>query len=232
MIADHRLQNRVGHAVAIAHLNGVDRVFVLNALAIDQRVIGVLHALPPGAAIHCVIPAHNRGDLAHAQLGASLLQLLHKALAGLGPRIPSVEEAVDIHALEALDAGHFQQRVQVLDGRMHRAVGQKTHQMQCRAIFQAVVHRLIAGRILEKRAVGDGPVDAGQRLRHDAPAADVVAARGAVARLTLAQTHVGARGRQRRMGIGGIEPVERRGVRRLDGVALDLLTQPQAVHDD
>ena len=77
----------------------MDGVAVLHALTVDERVIGVLEAVPALVAVHRVVAAHDRCDLADADLPALFHGLRHKVAAGGRGRVAPVEEGVDIHAL-------------------------------------------------------------------------------------------------------------------------------------
>ena len=103
---------------------------------------------------------------------------------------------MEIHALEVLVLGHPHQRVQVVDMGVYAAVGQQTVQMQGGTVFQAVVHGLVVGLVLEEAAILNGAADAGQILKHHAAAADVGVAHLAVAHLALGQAHIQAGGGQ------------------------------------
>ena len=99
LVADDGLDEFVRHAVFIALLDGVDGIAVLHALAVDERVIGVLEAVPALVAVHRVVAAHNGRDLADAELTALFHGLCDKVAAGGRGRVAPVEEGVDIHAL-------------------------------------------------------------------------------------------------------------------------------------
>ena len=99
LVADDGLDEFVRHAVFIALLNGMNGVGILHALAVDERVIGVLEAVPALVAVHRVVAAHNGRDLADAELTALFHGLCDKVAAGGRGRVAPVEERVDIHAL-------------------------------------------------------------------------------------------------------------------------------------
>ena len=99
LVADDRLDEFVRHAVFVALLNGVDRVGILHALAVNERVVSVLQAVPALVAIHRVVAAHDGRDLADAELTALFHGLCNKVAAGGRGRVAPVEEGVDIHTL-------------------------------------------------------------------------------------------------------------------------------------
>ena len=77
-------------------MNGVG---ILHALAVDERIIGVLEAVPALVAVHRVIAAHDGRDLADAELTALFHGLCDKIASRGRGRVAPVEEGVDIHAL-------------------------------------------------------------------------------------------------------------------------------------
>src|SRR5699024_4748394 len=98
-VADHRLHELVGDPGGVGLGHRVHRVRILNALAVDHGVIGLLHPVPALVTVHGVVPAHHRCDLAHADLPALFHRLSHKALAAGGGYIPTVQKGVDIDLL-------------------------------------------------------------------------------------------------------------------------------------
>lgn len=89
------LEELVVLALLVALLNRLDRVGALLALAEDHALEGDLVALPPLVAIHGVVTADHRGDLADADLLQLPEELLHVTGAGLGVRVAAVAEEVD-----------------------------------------------------------------------------------------------------------------------------------------
>ena len=170
--------------------DGGDGIRVLDALAVDHRVVGALKTVPALVAVHGVVAAHDGRDLADAELGALFLRLGDEVRAGGGGDVAPVEEAVQVHALEALDAGHLQKRPDVLHGGVYAAVGEQSVEVQRRALFQTGVHRGVVGGIFKEGAVLNGAGDARQVLEDHAAAADVGVADLAVAHLTGGQAHV------------------------------------------
>ena len=83
-VADYGLHELVGHIVGIAAGHRVHGVAVLLALAVDHGVVRLLHPLPALIAVHGVVPAHDGGNPAHADLPAFFHRLGHKILAAGG----------------------------------------------------------------------------------------------------------------------------------------------------
>ena len=88
--ADHRLHELVGDPCVIGLLHGLGGVLLEGALAVGDGVVGPLHPVPALIPVHGVVPAHDRGDLAHAQLLALGLKLLYVPLAGAGGHVAAV----------------------------------------------------------------------------------------------------------------------------------------------
>ena len=199
LVADDGLHKFIGHAVLIGFPDGGDGIGILDALAVDHRVVGALKTVPAFVAVHGVVAAHDGRDLANAELGALFLRLGDEVRAGGGGDVAPVEEAVQVHALEALDAGHLQKRPDVLHGGVYAAVGEQSVEVQRRALFQTGVHRGVVGGIFKEGAVLNGAGDARQVLEDHAAAADVGVADLAVAHLTGGQAHVQTGGGELRM---------------------------------
>ena len=231
-VAHHRLHELIGDVGGVALCHGVHGIGVVVSLAVHHGVVGHLHPLPALVTVHGVVAAHDRGDLAHAQLRTLVRQRLDEALAAGGGHIAPVQEAVEIHALKALVLGHPHQRVQVVDMGVYAAVGQQAVQMQGGTVFQAVVHSLVVGLVLEEAAILNGAADAGQILKHHAAAADVGVAHLAVAHLPCGQTHVQSAGGQGGVGVFLKQPVQHRRLGQGDGVVVRRRRDAEAVHDD
>src|SRR5439155_7279533 len=56
------LDELVGHAALVARSHGGDRVVCVLALALDDRVVGALRAIPAAVAVHRVVAARYGGD--------------------------------------------------------------------------------------------------------------------------------------------------------------------------
>ena len=77
-------------------------------LAMNQRAVSQLDALPAVVAIHRVIAPHQRGDLANTQLAHLLLQLPQVVASAVRRRVASVHETVHQHLFHFLLLGHLQ----------------------------------------------------------------------------------------------------------------------------
>ena len=120
----------------------------------------------------------------------------------------------------------------MVDVAVDAAVGQQAHEMQGTAAFFAGADGSQIGGVFKEAAVLDGPADAGQVLEDHAAGADVGVAHLAVSHLSLRQAYVQAGSLQLAEGVLGEEIVQLGGVGSLNGVAGDVLSQGEAVHDD
>ena len=230
-VTDHRLHKLVRYAVFIALGHGIHGVGILHALTVDHGVVGHLQPLPAFVAVHGVVAAHDGGDLAHADLVALFHALGYKVLAAGGGHIPAVQKGVDIDPLQALVLGHLQQGPKVLHRGVYAAAREQAVQVQAAALFQAIVHGLVIGGVLEKFAGFNGAADPGQVLEHHPAAADVGVAHLAVAHLPGGQTHIQSGGRECGIGIFGKQTVQHRSIGQGHGVAGAGGTHAKAVHN-
>ena len=203
-----------------------------HALAADDGVVALLHAVPALVAVHAPEAALDGGDPRVAEGIALLLQLTDEARAAGGRHVASVEEAVDEDLLHAALLGHVEDAEDVDEVAVHAAVGHEAHDVQGLAVCLRVLHGLDVDLVLEELAVLDLAGHLGQDLEDDAARADVGVTDLGVAHLPGRQADVQPGGLQRRMGPAVKEPVQIRGVGDVDGVALGGSRQAEAVHDD
>ena len=146
-----------------------------------------LDALPAIVAVHRVIAAHHRGDFSDAQLPHFLLQLADEIAAAVWRSVAAVHEAVHENFFYLVLLGHFQQRKQMVDVRMHAAIAEQTQKMQL--ALPAAIHGLLKQRHLVQLFVGDQQIHTRDIHVHHAPRAHVHVAHFAVAHLSLGQAH-------------------------------------------
>ena len=211
----------------------------LPALPEDVAVPAALDLLPVRAvAVHRnVLPAAARGDaviealrVIRRQEGLEGLDVFERALLA---HVAAVEEDMDANLLDALDRAARDHRFEVVDVRMHVAVGEEADEMDGpagRALLD-VADELLPGGALEHRSRRDGVGDELGALRVDAAAAD-----GVMADLGVAHVLVGGQADGQAV---GLEPrVGRRGLHGPEGphlgigdrVALRILAVAHAVH--
>ena len=113
--ADHDgLEELVVLALLVTLLDGLERVLALLALAEDHTLQRKLVPLPPLVAVHGVVPADHRGDLADTDLLDRRQQLLQVAGAGLGVRITPIAEEVNEDLGNSVCFGDLEQGIQML----------------------------------------------------------------------------------------------------------------------
>ncbi len=139
---------------------------------------------------------------------------------------------MDVHLLHTVAFGHFQQSHQMVEVAVHAAVGQQADEVQRRAGLFGGGHGVLQRLILKEIAVLNGLGDAGQLLIHDAAGAHVGVADLTVAHLPVRQTHIHTGGADLGGGILGKQPGQVRGLGGLDGVAVGVGVNAEAVHDD
>lgn len=110
---DNGLEELIVLSLLVALLDSLYRVIALFTLTEDQALHGDLNTLPPLIAIHRIVAANDRGDLA----SANLLQLGHKLLhvtgAGLGIGIAAIAKEVDVDLRDTGGLGSLEERIEV-----------------------------------------------------------------------------------------------------------------------
>lgn len=107
------LEEFVRFSLLVALLHSLDRVITLFALAKNQTLQGQFIPLPSLIAVHGVVPADDRGNLADTNLLDSRLQLLHVGGAGLGVSVAAIAEEVDEDLGDADFLGSPEEGIQV-----------------------------------------------------------------------------------------------------------------------
>ncbi len=204
------------------------RVGVVLAVAVDEQVVGLLHAVPALVAVHREVAPDHRADARVARLAAPALDRLEVALAAVRGGVAAVGERVHDDVGDAALGRQLDQRLQVVLGRVHAAVGDQADQVQP----LRVGHRRREHLVLRQRAVLHRRVDAGEVLRDDRARAEVEVADLGVAHLARGQADGLALGGQRRVRVALPELVEHRRVRERDRVALARRSEPPAVEHD
>jgi hypothetical protein len=143
-------------------------------------------------------------------------------------RVAAVGEGVDHEVHDAGLRRHLQQPVDVLDARVHAAVGDEADQVHPRGALQRRQQHLVATERLDP----GGLVDQRQVLLHDRSGAEVHMADLGVAHLPVGQSDGGAAGRQRRVRVARPEGVEDRCAGERDGVAGPSGGEAPAIQDD
>src|SRR3954471_3699009 len=195
----------------------LDRILSVLPRAVDDRVERELRTLPALVAVHRVVATGNGRDAVGGQLG----EVAHGRMRG---DVASIRERVDPRLLRR----ECEQRLDVVDVRVHTAVRDEAEQMRAVAAFECRPEH----GVLEERAVLNRLVHAHEVLEEDAPRPNRQVADLRVAHLTGWQADGLAGRHERRVGIGPPEPVEVRRVGELDRVPGAGGSAAPAVEDD
>ena len=109
-----RLDKLVGHTLGVALVHGLQQVVGLLALALNEQVVGLFHAVPTVVAVHGVETSHDAGDVC-VVLVAALQHLLNEALAALRVAVAAVHEAVHVGLLQAILLRDLEQLEEVVE---------------------------------------------------------------------------------------------------------------------
>ena len=115
------LEELVGGSRIVALLDEGERIRRRGPLGLDHRAVGKLGTIPALVAIHGVIAAAHRGDLAPPdplQLGD---QMLHEPGGARRRFVAAIGEGVDVDPFHAQLLRHLHQRDQVRQGAMDAA---------------------------------------------------------------------------------------------------------------
>ncbi len=179
-------------------------------------------------AVHRVVAADDARDAegaVGARRGAPAFDLLHEARARVRLRVAAVGEAVHEQLADLEARREFDERVQVLEARVHAAVGCEADEVHARGDGEGVADH----GVRRERARGDGFVDAHEVLAHDRARAEVQVADLGVAHLAFRETHGVPAGAQGGVRVGRPETVEDGGGSERDRVARPRLREPPAV---
>ena len=187
------------------------------ALPVYDRAERTLGAIPALVAIHRVVAARHGGDAIDRQLG----QVVHRRVRR---DVPAVGEGMNPRLVRR----EPQQRLEVIDVRVHAAVRDETEQMDALATLERATHSLV----LEEIAALDRPVHTHEILEEDAARADREVSHLGIAHLTVRQADGLTRGVELGVRVVVPEPVEDRSVRKLDRVARPGWRDSPTVEDD
>jgi hypothetical protein len=189
---DDRLEELVVLSLLVTLLDSLDRVVALFALAKNQALEGQLVPLPSLIAVHGVVPADDRGDLANADLLDGRQQLLQVTGSGLGVSVAAVAEEVDEDLGDAGFLGSPEEGIQVRLLRMlktrqsasarttpfapntnHTTVGHQAAKVKAPIAILGRRQNLLDHIIVAELALLNGQVDADDVLPDDTAGADV-----------------------------------------------------------
>ena len=152
----------------------------------DYGAIGEFHALPAIVTVHGIVAANKCRDFSDSQLAHFLLQLADVVAAAVRRRVAPIHEAVHKNFFDFLLLGHFQQRKQMLDVRMHAAIAEQADEVQLAGA--AAFHCLLKERYVLQLFAGDQQINPRDVHVHDAPRAHVHVTDFTVAHLAVGQT--------------------------------------------
>ena len=198
--AHERLDELIRHALVIRLLDGFDHVRRTFADAVDQRVVCDLHTLPALVAVHGVITADHRSDLARRG-GEVLFEVGDETLAAARVGVAAVHKAMHVGIVEAVGRRNVAQLEEVLQRRVYAAVRHQPHEVHVHTVLFGVFERCLHLRILHDRVVAAGAVDLHEILINHAAGADIEVSDLRVAHLSFGQADVLAVGAQLGVGI-------------------------------
>ena len=107
---DHRWQHKfIGDALFVTGAHHRQRISALDfRRAVDDRLVRLAHPLPAIVAVHRVVAAGHRRDLAHSVLAHFLLQCAEKFDPAFRRRVASIHKAVHENAFHFIFARHPQ----------------------------------------------------------------------------------------------------------------------------
>ena len=229
---DDRNDELVGDACVIGRLHRLVCGSSMLADALGDRLICLFYAVPALVAVHRVVTAGDGGNAAKLQRINLVLQAVDILDTGLRGRVTAVHEAVEAYLAQTVAARQLEQREHVIDMRVYAAVGQQAEDMQRGIKPFALVDCAHERLVREEIAVLNGLGDAGQLLIDDTARTDIGVTNLGVAHLAVRQTDIQTGSADINQRILLKDAVKVRGVGRLNGIALLLLTMAETVHDD
>ena len=216
----------------VAALDRVREVVDDRPFTARQHLPRDLQPVPALVAVHRVVAADRRHQLADADGGQALADVAQISRRRRGRRVAAVEEGVPGDARQAAPLGQLAHRVRVIQRRVHVARAGEAEQVQRAAARLRGLDRGDQRRVLVERSIGDRLVDAHDVLIDDAPGAEVEVPDLAVAHLPVRQADVVPGGADENVRVPLVEPGERRHARQSYGVAVGFGTLAESVEDD
>ena len=216
-VEDDRLDELVRDVTLVACADGGDRILGVLAVALDDRVVGALGALPAAVAVHRVVAADDGRDPVGRELGEVLCGRVRRDVAAVG-------EGMNPGSL----GGELEQCLEVVHVRVDAAVGHEPQQVDVAALREGGPD----GRVFLERPVRDRAVDPLKVLVEHAAGADRQVADLRVAHLRRRKADRFARGFDRGVRILRPEPVEDGRVGELDRISRTGRRAAPPVQDD
>jgi len=233
--ADMSLHEFVGDAFVIGSRHGTRCVAVGGSLTVNQQFISFAHALPALIAIHGVIATDKTCDRPGQRTRFHLFfNLAHKAKAALGIRVTTVHEGMHVTFFYPFALSKRQKRFEMFERRMHAAVGEKPHHVQCtprafHMIDECAYFRVLSQRMVFRILRTAGTVDLDEILIDHAAGTDVEMPHLGVTHLAFGKAHILAIGAKSGVRIAAGELLDKNRVPGTDGVRLGAVADPPAV---
>ena len=230
-----RFHEFVGHAFVIGSCHGILRVGVSGSLPLDQQIIGFTHALPALVAIHSVIAADKTGHRPGQRTRVHLFfNLAHKAKTALGIRVAAIHESMHITLFHPFALSKRQKRFEMFERRMHAAVGEKPHHVQCAARAFHMIDDCADFRVLSQRMAlrilrTAGTVDLDKALIDHAAGTDVEMPHLGVPHLAFGKAHIFAIGTKSGVRSASSKLLNESGMTSSNGIRLGAVTNSPAV---
>ena len=223
----------IRHARRIGRFRGVrGAAFKAHAFAQSEHIVRLFLAVPVVVAVHGVISARDGSDFTEFKLVELVLQLLEEARARSGGDVSAVRKGVDIYVVETLRFRHFDERVEVFEMAVHPARGDETVKVQLFAARLRGVHGAEKLLVFKERPVADVLGDLGEILIDDPPRADIEVTHLRIAHLSVGKPYGHAAGAELCGGVGLFQCGDIFTAVEIDGVAVGVLVDSVAVHDD
>ena len=172
--------------VGVGGKHAVDRRLCRRLrLCMRNRLIGKLLALPAVIAIHRVVAAADRRDLADTDLRRLFLDCREVFRRALGRHIAPIEECVNPDLGQPLALCKLEHAEEMIVMAVHAARRNKSHDVQGTAALLHAAYNREQRLVLEEVAVLDVARDARELLIDDAPRADVCVTDLGVAHLPM-----------------------------------------------
>jgi len=195
-----RLDKLVGHTFVIGFLHGGNRIGRFLARAVHQQVVCFLDTLPAFIAVHRIVTADDRSDLAPGNL-QMVPQTLDETLTAARIGVAAVHEAVDESLVtDTVLLGDIAQFEQVVQRAVHPSVRQQPHEMHLLAVLLSISKCLHDLRVLQDRVVATGDIDLHKVLIDHAARTDIEVSYLRIAHLAVGQSDILSVGTQ--LGIG------------------------------
>ena len=109
-----RLDELIGYTLVVRSLDSLSSRSSVNALALNEKVISLLDALPSLVTVHSIETTANRSNLT-CRRSHSCLEVSYKALTALRVSVTTVHETVNEYILELILLSNVEELINVLE---------------------------------------------------------------------------------------------------------------------